>query len=203
VDSDRIAALLRPYIDLNQVQLRKTSMYIDVLLKWNARINLTAVRNPDEIVTRHFGESYFAASHLLAAAPGVDVIDVGSGAGFPGLPLAIFATEARVTLIESNTKKAAFLNEVIAALEVRNVRVFFGRAEAYTEAGSLVTMRAVEKFDESLPVALRMVGEAGRIGLMIGAPQETAAKALARGFTWNSPLPIPGSQSRVLVVGTK
>jgi 16S rRNA (guanine527-N7)-methyltransferase len=204
VDRDKIAALLRPYIaELSPAQLESTSIYIDILLKWNARINLTAVRNPEEIVTRHFGESYFAAAQLLAPPARVDVIDVGSGAGFPGLPIGIFAHDARLTLLESNAKKAAFLNEVIAALVLKNVRVFNGRAEAYSETADLVTMRAVEKFDKSLPVALRMVREDGRIALMIGAAQEQAATASAPGFRWNSSVPIPGSESRVLFVGTK
>jgi len=116
VDTAAIAHLLGPFVELEKSQLGNISIYIDLLLKWNARINLTAVRNPEEIVTRHFGESFFAAQLLLPSGLEGAVIDLGSGAGFPGLPLAMFAPAIQVTLIESNHRKAAFLNEVILPL---------------------------------------------------------------------------------------
>jgi 16S rRNA (guanine527-N7)-methyltransferase len=203
VDSATIAGLLRPFATLSAQQLSRTSTYIELLLKWNAKVNLTAVRVPEEIVTRHFGESFFAATHLLATSGRETVIDVGAGAGFPGLPLAMFAPATHVALIESNARKAAFLNEAIAALELRNAKVVIQRAETYPGTANLVTMRAVEKFEKALPVALRLVGEGGRIALMIGCSQLATARALARGVSWNEPLPIPGGHSRVLAVGTK
>ena len=144
------------------------------MLQWNARINLTAVRQPEEIVTRHFGESLFAARHLLARAgtglrpvqadcssaaesPALRVIDIGSGAGFPGLPLRIWAPHVRLTLIESNHKKATFLREVIRSLILTNVDVFAGRAESYPAQAEVVTLRAVERFDAALRIASRLV----------------------------------------------
>lgn len=203
VDSASIAGLLRPFATLSNEQLSRTSTYIDLLLKWNAKVNLTAVRRPEEIVTRHFGESFFAATQLLAVSRPETVIDVGSGAGFPGLPLAMFAPAAQVTLIEANGRKAAFLNEAIAALELKNAKVVSQRAETYPGIANLVTMRAVEKFEKALPLALRLVGEGGRIALMIGSSQLATARALAGGVSWNEPLPVPGGHSRVLAVGTK
>ncbi len=135
---------------LSNAQLQNISMYIDILLRWNARINLTAVRQPEYIVTRHFGESLFAARHLFpdprvrtdtrAAGPqharsqrppAPRVLDIGSGAGFPGLPLKLWAPEIHLTLIESNHKKATFLREVIRALTLTDVDVFPGRAEDF------------------------------------------------------------------------
>ncbi len=80
----------------------KLSLYLDLLLKWNARTNLTAIRDPEEIVRRHFGESLFTAAHLPAAQT---LLDFGSGAGFPGLPIALFLPQLRVTLAESQNKK--------------------------------------------------------------------------------------------------
>src|SRR5207302_6035130 len=106
---DRIAELMRPYAELTEDQLATTSIYIDLLAKWNAKVNLTAIRNPDEVVTRHFGESYFSARTLSDASWSGTAVDLGSGAGFPGIPLAIMRPSAAVTLIESNGKKAAFL----------------------------------------------------------------------------------------------
>lgn len=203
VDSATIAGLLRPFAELSPRQLDQTSTYINLLLKWNAKVNLTAVRRPEEIVTRHFGESFFAAAHALGSGSQETVIDLGSGGGFPGLPLAMFAPAAQVTLIESNSKKAAFLNEAISALELKNAKVFNQRAESYPGRADLVTMRAVEKFDQALPLALKLVREGGRIALMIGESQLERARALAPGVQWQEPLPVPGGHSRVLALGTR
>lgn len=200
MDLAQIAVLLKPYVELTGTQLEQTSRYLDLLLKWNARINLTAVRRPEEIVPRHFGESYFAAS-VLRQNDGGQVIDLGSGAGFPGLPLAIFWPKAQVTLIEANARKAVFLNEVIGDLNLKNARVFSQRAEIYSETADAVILRAVEKFEQSLPVAVGLVRTGGRVALMIGASQMENIQD--RGVAWGDPVPIPESDSRVLVVGTK
>lgn len=184
-------------------QVEVISKYINILLKWNARINLTAVRDPAEIVTRHFGESLFAAKHLLDPSATTAVADVGSGAGFPGAPIALWAPQAKVTLIESRGKKAAFLNELIHHLGLGNAKVFSQRAERYPEAPELVTMRAVEKFEGVLPIAAALLGESGRIGLMIGAGQAGIAKRVLSSFAWDRPIPVPGGHSRLLLVGTK
>lgn len=202
VESATIAGLLLPFAELSPEQLRQTSTYIDLLVKWNAKVNLTAVRTPEEIVTRHFGESFFAAARLLPQ-PGETVIDLGSGAGFPGLPLAILAPAAQVTLIESKGKKAAFMNEVISALRLQNAKVFNHRAEAYPGTADLVTMRAVEKFDRALGTALGLVRDGGRIALMIGAQQLSQAKTLAAKVEWQEPWLVPRGHSRVLAVGIK
>jgi 16S rRNA (guanine527-N7)-methyltransferase len=202
VDLATIAAILRPFARLSPEQLDQTSIYLDLLLKWNARINLTAVRSPQEIVTRHFGESFFVASRLLPATESISVIDLGSGAGFPGLPLAMFAPSASVTLIESNTKKAAFLNEVIAMLKLKNVVALRQRGEDCSQTARLVTMRAVEDFGRALPIALRLVEPAGRIALMIGAGQVALAKSIVPEVVWAEPVPVPESHARVLLVSS-
>lgn len=203
VDSATIAALLRPFAELSPEQLSKTHTYINLLLKWNAQVNLTAVRKPEEIVTRHFGESFFAARMLFPQLRAERVIDLGSGAGFPGLPLAMFVPAAEVTVIESNRKKAAFLNEVIRVLDLGNARVFSQRAEMYPGTVDLVTMRAVEKFERALPLALSLVCKGGRIALMIGASQLAKMKALSGRVEWQEPWSVPGGTSRLLVAGIK
>jgi 16S rRNA (guanine527-N7)-methyltransferase len=202
VESPTIARLLSPFVELNSEQLSKTSTYIDLLLKWNAKVNLTAVRTPEEIVTRHFGESFFAAAKLAPQA-GDTVVDVGSGAGFPGLPLAMFSPGVQVILIESNGKKAAFLNEAISVLQLKNAKAFGQRAETHPGGADLVTMRAVEKFDKALPVALSLVREDGRLALMIGAAQLGTAASLTPGVSWQDPIVVPQGHSRVLAVGIK
>ena len=118
MDTARMAELLAPFVGeemLTPGLLEQLQIYLDLLLRWNARVNLTAVRDPETIVTRHFGESLFAARILLrGGSEGVTLADVGSGAGFPGIPMKLFAPALQLTLIESHNKKAAFLREVRA-----------------------------------------------------------------------------------------
>src|SRR5207245_475143 len=201
MQSDRIAELLQPFlpVPLVESQLQAISTYIDILLRWNARINLTAVRQPEEIVTRHFDEALFAARHLFPEAEppnaparqsilrppqpsaafepsgeknSTRLVDVGSGAGFPGLPIKIWMPHLHVTLIESNHKKATFLREVIRALGLTEIDVFAGRAEDFPAASAdPVTLRAVERFESVLPTAARLVAPGGRLLLMIGRDQ--------------------------------
>jgi 16S rRNA (guanine527-N7)-methyltransferase len=271
----RIAELLEPFLSpasnlchseersdeesavLSPTQLQHISMYIDILLRWNVRINLTAIRDPEEIVTRHFGESLFAARHLFseqarfgdrgsgdrerpalqgparhteetgALAPEViTAADLGSGAGFPGLPIKLWAPHLALTLIESNQKKTAFLREVVRALTLTNVNVFPGRAEQLLQqhavsdpagnapsgrtglnqesldraAFDLVTVRAVERFASILPVAAGLVSPGGRLALLIGTSQLDQAQVTLSTLAWDPPLPIPQSQSRTLLI---
>jgi len=200
---DEISTLLRPFAELGEEQLADTLIYINLLLKWNARVNLTAIRGTKEIVWRHFGESFFAARYLLSEHDAISVADVGSGAGFPGLPIAMFAPQAQVTLIESQSKKIAFLNEVIRVLSLSNARVFSQRAETYPATARLVIMRAVEKFETVMPLATRLVEAEGRLALMIGNSQLEQAKSLVSDFTWHDPVAVPSSHSRIMLVGTK
>lgn len=202
MDLAQIAVLLKPFVELTSPQLEQTSRYLDLLLKWNARINLTAVRRAEQLVPRHFGESYFAASQLLSGEEDCGVIDVGSGAGFPGLPLAIFRPEAHVSMIEADSRKAAFLNEVITILGLKNARALNQRAEAYSEVADLVTLRAVEKFERSLSTSVGFLRTGGRVALMVGSSQVESARLVAPEISWSDPVAIPESRSRVLFVGT-
>lgn len=203
VEIAAIARLLEPYIELDETRLRSISIYIDLLLKWNARINLTAVREPNEIVQRHFGESLFAAKYLLEQQLPQTAIDLGSGAGFPGVPFAMFAPEVQVTLIESQRKKATFLKELIHVLELKNVQVFSDRAENYPGTGDLVMLRAVEKFELAVPLGVRLTTPGGRIAIMIGSGQVGSARILAAEVIWENMIDVPCSVLRGLLVGTK
>lgn len=204
MEISRIVDLLAPFLagsSLTSHQLEQISTYLGLLLRWNARINLTAVRKPEEIVTRHFGEALFAAAHLLRPDQVLTAIDVGSGAGFPGLPLKIYAPAVRLTLIESNRKKAAFLKEVARALVLESVEVFAGRAEDVPSRGDLVTLRAVERYEKVLPVAASLVAPGGRLALLIGSAQAERTTKLLPGFTWERPVLVPQSTARVIMVG--
>jgi 16S rRNA (guanine527-N7)-methyltransferase len=191
---------------------------------WNARINLTSIRDPEEIVTRHFGESLFAACHLFPSAPSVvpapseasgpsvvkdfarpRVADLGSGAGLPGLPIKLWAPHIALTLIESNHKKATFLREVARTLILTDVNVHAGRAETLATQSSfdLVTLRAVERFADILPIAARLLTPAGRLALLIGTSQLHQARTILPDFSWQDPLSVPSSQSRILLVGRR
>lgn len=205
VETAAIAQLLEPFIELDESRLRAISTYIDLLLKWNARINLTAIREPREIVQRHFGESLFAAKYLLdqLQLQPQTTIDLGSGAGFPGVPFAMLVPEVQVTLIESQQKKATFLKELIHALGLKNVKVFGDRAENYPDVADLVMLRAVEKFDQALPMAAQLTSAGGRIALMIGSGQTEAAKRLSSDVNWGKGIQVPCGTSRQLLVGTK
>ena len=108
-----------------------------------------------------------------------------------------------MTLIESQGKKAAFLNQVIFASGLKHAKVFSGRAEIYENKADLVTMRAVEKFEAVLPVAMSLVKREGRPALMIGEAQVAGARRLCPKLKWNTPIHVPGGHSRVLLVGTK
>jgi 16S rRNA (guanine527-N7)-methyltransferase len=202
VEQAAIARLLQPYAKVDDEQLSNISIYIDLLLKWNSKMNLTAVRDPEQIVARHFGESLFAASHLLNPHWTGSIVDIGSGAGFPGLPLAMYAPAATVTLIESQGKKVAFLNEVIFALGLKNAKAWAGRAEAFPTKMDLVTMRAVERFEGALPIACQLVAPGGRLALMVGNSQVRLAEELGTHLRWSPPLNMPGGNSRVLLIGT-
>jgi len=255
VDPRRIAELLAPFLQsppgppasLTGAQLEQVSAYLDLLLRWNARINLTAVRDPESIVTRHFGESFFAARQLLIRSQESGVgsqggrtqeagvgsqesgvgsqggkrqmaearsqesgvrsqgraIDLGSGAGFPGLPLKIFAPGLALTLIESSQKKAVFLKEAVRTLALTGVDVFAGRAEDFAATADLVTLRAVERYERALGAAARLVAAGGRLALLIGSPQAARTPQLLAGFGWQASVAIPQSSARVLLVGTK
>jgi 16S rRNA (guanine527-N7)-methyltransferase len=220
IEPERMATLLRPFLPaaLEAPQLAAISTYVDLLLRWNAKLNLTAVREPENIVTRHIGESLFCATHLLRpdALPS-HMIDVGSGAGFPGLPLKIYAAHLRLTLIEAQQKKATFLKEVIRALQLTNTDVFPGRAECFRGRGHLVTMRAVERFEQVLPMAAALLDRPAshvghtvvsapshnppRLALLIGAAQAERARRILSGFRWDEPELIPQSEARILLVG--
>jgi 16S rRNA (guanine527-N7)-methyltransferase len=201
LEQRQISDLLLPYLEghhLSADQVNDISTYIDLLLKWNQAINLTAIRRPEEVVRRHFGESLFAACHLLAPDAADSVIDVGSGAGFPGVVLKIFAPAIRLTLVESHGKKATFLRELSRTLHLSDVQVIQERAERLQDRATLVTFRAVEKFERILCIAASLVAPGGRLGALIGASQLTAAASILPG-DWRSAA-IPESESRVLAI---
>ncbi len=208
MDAAALRDLLAPFLspaEVDDVMLECIRVHLDLLLLWNQRMNLTSLRTPQAMVERHFGESLFAARHLLVRDSAESVIDVGSGAGFPGLPMKYWAPGVGLTLIEGHGKKATFLREVGRALRLTSLTVLNARAESLTsrraeliQPAELVTLRAVEQFDEILPMAADLVGPGGRLALLIGASQRERALALLPGGE-SSGIAIPSSEQRLLL----
>jgi 16S rRNA (guanine527-N7)-methyltransferase len=216
MDCARIASLLAPFTpaELTRHQLGQVSTYLELLLHWNSTpakrgVNLTSVREPEQIITRHFGESFFLASQVFPTEPATNMsaIDVGSGAGFPGLPLKIYAPRLELTLIESQQKKATFLRETVRALTLTDINIFRGRLNAFAERNSsgadLVTLRAVERFAQALPAAAKLLANNGRLALLIGSSQIELTQRSLTEFKWQPPLAVPLSYGRVLLVGIR
>jgi 16S rRNA (guanine527-N7)-methyltransferase len=186
-------------------------IYLDLLLRWNARINLTAIRDPEQIVTRHFGESLFAARILCdagafksGAREAPTLSDIGSGAGFPGIPIKLVAPEVHVTLIESQNKKATFLRQVIRTLDLKGIDVFSERAETWKHPAQVVTLRAVERFEQTLSLAATLVRPTGTLCLLIGKKQVPSAQAVL-GPRWHfrEAVATPSSRERMVLVGVR
>jgi 16S rRNA (guanine527-N7)-methyltransferase len=197
---EAIRTLLEPYsidnkvvVDLEQLS-SQLAVYLELILKWNARTNLTAVREPEEIVRRHFGESLFAGLHLGQCAA---LLDFGSGAGLPGIPIQLLRPEVHVTLAESQGKKAAFLREAIRALGL-GTEVWAGRVEAMPPERRFdgVAMRAVDRMEQATQAAA--LRARSRMLLL------TTAAAVYRlnlpGFREEQRLPLPASEQGLLVV---
>ncbi len=167
--------LLAPFLKAEPERdlLQKLELYLELLLRWNARTNLTAVRDEKGIVERHFGES-LAVAELLAERIDLNnkvLCDFGSGAGFPGIPIALTHSAPDVTLIESQNKKATFLREVVRALSLSKCTVYPGRAEALRAEADIVTMRAVDRTGDMLAVAKSLLVPRGTFVIMVGNNQ--------------------------------
>ena len=184
-------------------QVQQIQQYIAVLLKWNDKINLTAIRDPREILYRHFCESMYAA--VAVPVENGRLADVGSGGGFPGIPLKIVRPDLHVFLVESNVKKATFLAEVVRDLELTHTRVLVNRFEDLAEDVApldYACSRALGEFSTFLGWAGSAAVGAKEVILWIGARDLAEVQKLP-GWTWRNPIPVPQSLRRLLLVGTK
>ncbi len=166
--------------------------HYQLLTRWNRVLNLTTIDDLEEAVVRHYCESLFLAVHLPGAGP-VSVLDVGAGAGFPGIPVAVFRPNCTVCLAESHQRKAVFLRE--ATRNWVNVRVEGRRAENVSGDFEWVVSRAV-RWEPVLAIAQR------RIGLLLGQ-EDARAATNAPGFLWQPEIPLPWGRRRVLLLGTR
>ena len=137
-----------PVAELDDTLLAFVGVHLELLTRWNQRMNLTALRTAEEMVVRHFGESLFAARHLFPRDAHQDLFDLGSGAGFPGLPIKYWAPALQLTLIEGHGKRPHFSAKSDGPSTSPAHSVLNVRAESISQRAALVTMRAVEKFDQ-------------------------------------------------------
>jgi 16S rRNA (guanine527-N7)-methyltransferase len=175
--------------------------YLSLIIRWNSRTNLTAVRDEEGILERHFLESIACARALPRGIS--NLLDFGSGAGLPGLPIALCRPEVAVTLAESQGKKAAFLREVVRSLGIP-VTVHSARAEALRTIFDCVVLRAVDKMSEAVGAASRLVVSGGWLAPMTTTEQLPVLQASAgKGFEWQEPVVMPGGESKLLALGRK
>ena len=186
---------------LSDAILAKFDTYLRLLVKWNARINLTAVRDPQDILSRHFVESIACAQHLPQGIG--SLLDFGSGAGFPGIPVALCRPDIAVTLADSQNKKASFLREVVRGLGL-STTVFAHRAEDLKTQFDCVTLRAVDQMSVALVSAAKLVRRPGCLAVMTTNEELGAIQSrLGTEFKFSEPILLPGSHQRVLALAFK
>jgi 16S rRNA (guanine527-N7)-methyltransferase len=186
-----------------KTQVLQIQQYMSILLAWNEKVNLTAIRDPLEILHRHFGESMFGAKLIPSGA--CRLADVGSGGGFPGVPLKLVRPDIELFLVESNVKKATFLAELVRDLGLSETRVL---VSLYEELGEeiapldVVCSRAVGEFGPFLEWASSAILGVKQVVLWIGGKDLETVQAI-KTWQWEEPVPVPQSLRRYLLVGKK
>jgi 16S rRNA (guanine527-N7)-methyltransferase len=175
--------------------------YLSLILRWNTRVNLTAIRDEEGILQRHFVESIACARALPADI--TTLLDFGSGAGFPGIPIALCRPEISVTLAESQGKRAAFLHEAVRVLGIP-VKVHSDRAETLATKFDCVTLRAVDRMKVAVKAGAQLVSPGGWLALMTTRGELEGLKAAAGAeFSWPTAIQLPGGAERLLALGER
>lgn len=196
------ALLVEAGVDpVDEEAAEKFEAYLALILKWNARVNLTSLRTDDVILSRHFVES-IACARALPRGIG-SLLDFGSGAGLPGIPIALCRPEIEVTLAESQGKKAAFLQEAVRVVGI-GAGVLGGRAETAGRVFDCVVLRAVERMAKAVGAGAGLVGENGWLAVMTTDGELGNVRAAAgTEFEWEEPVRVPGGERRMLALGRK
>lgn len=186
-------------LPISSAEAQKFAQYLGLLLKWNARLNLTAIREPEAILQRHFLECIQCAQIL---PPIATLLDFGSGAGLPGIPISILKPEVHVTLGESQAKKSAFLREIIRTLGL-NATVFDGRIETMAQEFDAVTLRAVDKMAMACQLAQERLKPAGWMILFATETTRPQLSATLPQIEWQPSLSIQSLHSGTFLFGQK
>ncbi|WP_428718002.1 16S rRNA (guanine(527)-N(7))-methyltransferase RsmG [Undibacterium curvum] len=178
---------------LNEAQIDQMLAYLALLSKWNAVYNLTAIRDPQEMVKQHLLDSLSAAPAFTEAR---NVLDVGAGGGLPGMMLAIAYPQTRISMIDTVSKKTAFLSQAKAELGLSNVTVFTGRVEQLevTEKFDVITSRAFSELCNFINWSGHLLAEGGQFIAMKGVAPAQEIERLPAGWavTGVQPLQVPG-----------
>ena len=159
-------------ITLSEIQLKQFYNYMNLLIEWNKKINLTAIIEPDEIILKHFVDSLTISKYI---SDGTRVVDVGTGAGFPGIPLKIYRQDLEITLLDSLQKRINFLDEVIRELNLEKIETVhsrvedFGKDKKYREKFDISTSRAVANLATLSEYLLPLVKIGGKVISMKGS----------------------------------
>jgi 16S rRNA (guanine527-N7)-methyltransferase len=190
-------------LTLNSQQVVQIQQYTNILWTWNDKVNLTAIRDPLEILYRHFCESMFGST--LLPVENCRLADVGSGGGFPGLPLKIIRPDLQIFLVESNVKKATFLAEVVRELGLRDALVLVSRFEELDEELApldVVCSRALGDFANFLAWAGSPQVAASQVLLWLGG-RDLDQVCAQPSWTWSAPVAVPKSLQRFLLLGNR
>ncbi len=190
-------------ITLTDTQVGQIQQYTKLLRTWNDKVNLTAIRDPLEILYRHFCESMFGST--LLSVENCRLADVGSGGGFPGIPLKIIRPDLYVFLVESNVKKATFLAEVVRELGLTDSRVLVSRFEELGEEVApldTVCSRSLGDFANFLAWAASPQVAAKQALLWVGGRDLDEVRGLPS-WSWSEPIPVPKSLQRFLLLGNR
>lgn len=187
--ADLLRERLAGIVELSAGQLDALEAHYQLLLRWNRSLNLTSIRKPEEAIERHYCESLFLAAHLPPGS--LRIADIGSGAGFPGFPVAVLRPDCSVTLIESHQRKAVFLRESTRTLP--NVRVLPERAEGVQEEFDCAISRALS-YKDLQPILKRIAANADLLTGAESPPDEL-------GFSWEAAVPLPWGNQRFLRIG--
>ena len=185
---------LKPWVSLSTDQICLLWDHYEILLRWNERMNLTSVPPGRDMVLRHYCESLFFGAHVPWPEEPATIADLGSGAGFPGVPLAVWKPSWRVTLLESNQRKAVFLRESTRGLG--NVSVRADRAESLSEKFDWLVARGVDPKD----VLRNMPHLAPRVALMLGQDDFSSILPSSH-IAWLEPIRLPWGDRRLCVYG--
>ena len=177
MDIDSFKELMRSYgsqidIEFNEEQLNQFYKYMNLLIEWNEKINLTAITDPEEIILKHFIDSLTINKYIKNNS---NLADVGTGAGFPGIPLKIIRPDLKITLVDSLNKRINFLNKVIFKLNLKNIETIhsriedFGKNKKYREKFDYSTARAVANLSTLSEYLLPIIKVGGEAICMKGA----------------------------------